>query len=65
MTKDLANLARALRARDICNEEIEKYNYVIDSMDESDSLNTLIVARNKWLMAKEKVQKRIKDLESS
>jgi len=66
MTKDIANLARALRARDICREEIEKYNYVIDSMDsKSDNLNTLIVARNKWVKAKTDVETTISNLESS
>ena len=72
MTKDLANLARAIRARDICNEEIEKYDYVIDSIvilepneRDSNNLNTLIVARNKWVKAKTDVETTIRNLESS
>jgi ribosomal silencing factor RsfS len=72
MTKDLANLARALRAKDICSEEIEKYDYVLDSIiildpkeRDSNNLNTLIVARNKWVKAKKDVETAIEKLESS
>lgn len=72
MTKDLSNLVRAIRAREICTEEIEKYDYVIDSIvildpseRDSNNLNTLIIARNKWVKAKRDVEITIQNLKSS